>query len=241
MCDSELIIKQVYQYLERIPSSVVVTGTNDLLEKIKATHSAEQRKDYLSSFILATLLAPCAKRLVFEENCSQHPSRGPHDLVVYVMDGPRIVNEIKRLKQTLWDQKETECVRNSVKHTDALYRVKEDLGRSTTGYLDTILKEVESKGPQLDPDNINIIWFSSIGTNHYEADDIQDAASFYAKGQAKLSSDQPGHTHKKPTWLTALGWFLDGDPQRTSLNPKCFFLVTSAVEKVIEKTLNVEF
>ena len=207
---------------------------------MKATRSAEQQKDCVSSFILATLLAPCAERLVFEENCKQHPSKGPHDLVVYLSGGIRIVNEIKRLKPTFWDQPETECVRNSAKRTCELYKMKEEQNRSTTGFLDTILKEVESKGKQLDPNNTNIIWFSSIGTNHYEADDIEDAAGHYTDGHAKLSSDQPGRVHEKPEWLTALGWFLDCDPQCTSLNPKCFFLVASAADKIIEKTLNAD-
>jgi len=234
------IVQQAYHYLKRIPSSVVVKGENVLLKNMKATHSAEQQKDCLSSFILATLLAPCAEKLVFEENCKQHPSKGPHDLVVYLNGGTRIVNEIKRLKPTFWDRKETECARNSVKRTGALYEVKEDPNRSTTGFLDTILKEVESKGKQLDPNNTNIIWFSSIGTNHYEANDIEDVASHYTDGHAKLSSDQPGRAHEKPEWLTALGWFFDGDPQCTSLNPKCFFLVASVVDKMIGKTLNVD-
>lgn len=231
-------IDQARYYLKRIPSSVVVEGEKILLKNMKTMNSAEQQKDCVSSFILATLLASCAKRLVFEEDCKQHQSKGPHDLVLYLGDGTRIINEIKRLKPTLWDQKETEHVRNSVKRTGTLYKVNEDPNRSTTGFLDTILKEVESKGKQLDPNNTNIIWFSSIGTNHYEADDIENAASHYTDGHAKLSSDQPGRAHKKPEWLTALGWFLDGDPNCTLLYPKCFFLVASVVDKIIEKTLN---
>lgn len=225
-------------YLKRIPSSVAVANKDVLLKNMRATRDVEQQKDCLSSFILATLLAPCAERLVFEENCKQHLSKGPHDLVVYLSGGIRIVNEIKRLKPTSWDQKETECVRNSVERTGALYKVQEDPCRSTTSFLDIILKEVKSKGKQLDPKNTNIIWFSSIGTNHYEADDIEDAANHYIDGHEKLYSDQPGRAHEKPEWLTALGWFLDGDPQCTSMNPKCFFLVTSVVDEIIEKTLN---
>lgn len=207
---------------------------------MKATHSAEQQKDCVSSFILATLLAPCAERMVFEENCKQHPSKGPHDLVVYLSGGTRIVNEIKRLKPTSWDQKETECARNSVRRTSALYKVREDPYRSTTSFLDTIFKEVESKDKQLDPNNTNIIWISSIGTNHYEADDIRVAASCYAVSHMKSSPDQLGCVHEKPEWLTALGWFLDGDPQCTSLNPECFFLVASVVDEIIGKTLSAD-
>ncbi len=237
MLELRSIIDEAQQYLKGIPSSVKVEGVDRILKKIQKTRSTEQQKDCLASFILAMLLAPCAKRLVFEETCRQHQSGGQHDLVIYLMDDTRVVNEIKRLKPTAWDQKETEIIRNTSTPKVKFYKLKDDPNRSTTGFLDTILKEVELKSKQIDPNNTNIVWFSSCGTNHYEADDIGCAAHHYAVGQPKLPPDQPGHSHKKPEWLTALGWFWDGDLQCTTLRPECFFLEASPVAMILGKTI----
>jgi hypothetical protein len=51
-----------------------------------------------------------------------------------------------------------------------------------------------------------------------------------------MSTEQPGKVHKMPTYLSALGWFWDGDPYNTSAKAQCFFLTQS---KIIDKLKNI--
>ncbi|MBK6914170.1 MAG: hypothetical protein IPH11_11180 [Ignavibacteriales bacterium] len=225
------IIEMAEEYLKRIPSSVEIEGTHYVLNMINTTNSVEQQRDYLMSFLLASLYGKIVKRIVFEESCSKHPSKGPHDLVVYLDRGTRIVNEIRRLKQTRWDKYEEENhVSGSIKKTGQLYELRDDPDRSTTGFLDTILKEIEAKGTQLDSEEINIIWIASKGM-HYKATDIEDAASYYSVGCQNISN-----IHIMPKDLTALGWFWDGDPFDTTAEAECFFIKPT---KVIDKLKNI--
>jgi len=206
------VLEEAYKYINRIPSSVTPEGTDRVFELIMNTHSIDQQQDHMMSFLLASLFSGTVKKIVFEEKCSINGSKGPHDLVIYLDDGTRIVNEIHRFKQTPWDKKEQENnVIDSVKRTGQLYELREDPSRSTSGFLDIILKEIETKSVQLEPNEFNIIWFASKGI-HYKATDIEDAASHYVFGWHNLTNDQPGKAHKKPENLSALGWFWDGDP-----------------------------
>ena len=234
------VFEEVNMYLKRIPTSVELEGTHQLLKMIKSTDIINQQRDYLMSFILASLYSGIVKKIVFEEDCSKHPSEGPHDLVVYLDSGIRIVNEIRRLKQTKWDKNEQEnYVLDAIKKTGRLYALREDPNRSTTGFLDTILKEIEGKSDQLDPNEINIIWIASKGI-HYKATNIEDAASHYISGWHKISDDQPGKAHKMPKNLSALGWFWDGDPYDTTAKAKCFFIVPSEITNNLNNTFEVK-
>jgi len=236
---SEQIIEQAYKYIQRITSSVT-EGTDRLLKMIKDHDSIEQQRDHLMSFILATLFGASVKKLVFEERCSKHKSKGTHDLVVYLNNGTRIVNEVTRNKQTDWDKKEQEnYVFNSVRRTEQLYELREDPKRSTTGFLDTILTKVEAKSNQLDPNETNILWFTSRGI-HYKATDIENAVSHYAFGWHNLPNDQPGKAHKKPENLSALGWFWDGDPNSTSAQAQCFMITPSRILENLNSVINVK-
>lgn len=236
----EEIITEAHKYIERVPKSVILDGTDNLLKMIKATDSIEQQQDHLMSFLLASLFGGAVKKLVFEEPCSRHPSKGQHDLVAYLDNGIRIVNEILRLKQTSWDKNEQEnYVSGSVTSTRELYELKEDPHRSTTGFLDTILNKVEAKSDQLDPNETNIIWIASKGI-HYKATDIEDTASHYAFGWHNLPNDQPGKTHKRPENLSALGWFWDGDPNSTSAQAQCFFITPSRIVDKLNSVINVK-
>lgn len=222
MLSIEDVIKQAQIYIERIHHSVELEGTDELLRKIRSTNSVKQSRDHLAAFVLASLLGDATRKLVFEEPCTKHPSGGPHDLVAYLNDGTRLVNEIKRLAQTPWDKYEEENYMFG-QATEQLYELKEDPHHSTTGFLDIILREIESKSKQLDPKETNIVWFTSNGI-HYQATDIEDAASHYALGWHKLSEEQPGKAHSKPENLSALGWFWDGDPEHTTAKAQCFFI-----------------
>ena len=235
------ILEEANKYIKRIPPYVILEGTDQLLEMIKTTDSIDQQRDHLMSFLLASLFGGIIKKAVFEENCSKHQSKGPHDLVVYLEDGTRIVNEIRRLKQTSWDKNEQESyVLDSVKRTGQLYELRENPNRSTTGFLDTILKEVEAKRVQLDPNEFNIIWIISKGI-HYKATDIEDAALHYTSGWHTLSNDQPGKAHKKPEYLSALGWFWDGDPYSTSAPAQCFLMTHSRILEKLNNGINVKY
>jgi hypothetical protein len=220
-----MIIDEANKYLERIPSSVKIEGSNKLFEMIKSTSSINQQRDYLMSFILASLYGDKVSKIVFEEKCSKHPSKGAHDLVVYLPRGNRIINEIRRLKQTSWDKyEEDNFIFGSSKKTDLLYELREDPNRSTTGFFDTILNEIEAKSNQLDPGEINIIWIASKSW-HYKATFIEDAASYYSRKDV-LSTDK---THIKPENLSALGWFWEDDPNNTTAEAECFFIMSCEI------------
>lgn len=235
----EQIIEEANKYVERIPTSIVV-GTEKLLKMIKDTDSIEQQRDHLMSFILATLFGGSVKKLVFEERCSKHKSKGTHDLVVYLNNGTRIVNEVTRIKQTDWDKKEQEnYVFHSVRRTGQLYELREDPKRSTTGFPDTILTKVEAKRDQLDPNETNIVWIASKGM-HYNATHIEDAAYHFAFGWHNLPNDLSGKAHKKPENLSALGWFWDGDPNSTSAQAQCFIITPSRILENLNSLINVK-
>ncbi len=224
-----MVVEEANKDLKRIPSSVKIEGSNMLLNMIKATNSMNQQRDYLMSFILASLYGKNVKKIVFEEECLKHPSKGPHDLVVYLKRGTRVVNEIRRLKQTNWDKHEEDnFIFGSLRKTEYLYELREDPNRSTTGFLDTILNEIEAKSNQLDPEEINIIWIASKGW-HYKATFIEDATSYYSSCSYKSSNDQFSNTHIMPDNLSALGWFWDGDPYDTTAKAECFFITSSEI------------
>ena len=144
------------------------------------------------------------------------------------------------MKQTDWDKDELEnYVFDSLKRTEQLYELREDANRSTTGFLDTILTKVEAKSNQLDPNETNILWFTSRGI-HYKATDIEDAASHYAFGRHNLPNDQPGKAHRKPENLSALGWFWDGDPNSTSTQAQCFIISPSRILENLNSVINVK-
>ena len=218
------VFEEVNKYIERIPSSVKLQGTQTLLKMIETTGSINQQRDHLMSFLLASLYGEIARKIVFEEVCSKHPSKGPHDLVVYLDANIRIVNEIRRLKQTPWDKfEEGNYVFGSIERTGLLYELREDPNRSRTGFFDIILKEIEGKSNQLDPKEINIIWIASKGI-HFKATYVEDAASYYFTSFSNISNYQNEKMLKVPNNLSALGWFWDGDPYDTSAKAQCFFL-----------------
>jgi hypothetical protein len=231
-----MIIYEANKYLERIPSSVKIYGSNKLFEMIKSTSSTNQQRDFLMSFILASLYGDKVSKIVFEEECSKHLSKGAHDLVVYLPSGNRIINEIRRLKQTSWDKyEEDNFIFGSSKKTDLLYELREDPNRSTTGFFDTILNEIEAKSNQLDPGEINIIWIASKSW-HYKATFIEDAASYYSVNSHEKLINQTENIHIIPKSLSALGWFWDGDPYNTTANAECFFITPS---KIIDEFKNI--
>jgi hypothetical protein len=117
----------------------------------------------------------------------------------------RVINEIRRLKQTSWNKKEEDnCVLGQEDNPEYFYELKEGPAPSTTGFLDTILKEIEARSDQLDLGGFNIIWASSKGM-HYRATFIEDAALYYSIRLYKKSIAQPQIVHLMPKNLSTLG------------------------------------
>lgn len=227
------------KYIKRISEKVTLEGQEKLLKMIKSTNDLEQQNDYLIPLFLALILSDISEKLILEEKWDFKSNRC-HDLVAYLSNGTRIVNEIKRLRQTQWDKEEfNNHVLNSVARTGQLYELKEDPNHSTTGFLDTILNEVELKEKQLEPKVTNIIWFSSRGI-HYQATFIEDAASHYAQGWNNLPTEQPGKAHKKPKFLSALGWLWDGEPENTTAKPQCFFITPCKDVEILKNVIQIK-
>ena len=109
--------------------------------------------------------------------------------------------------------------------------------------MDTILNEISIKENQFEPDVTNILWIASKGL-HYQATDIEDAASHFARGYSIISCNkpetEPGWAHIKPANLTAIGWLWDGDPINSTAKPHCFIISHSYDLKSITNIINVK-
>lgn len=199
---------------------------DEVLRNIEAQASKESTQgmlDYLAPLRVAALFSPHnLARIVFEESCSKHPSRGPHDVVLYTNANARIVNEIKRFTETLWSQKQKEAATDCVKRTGLLHEMWEDPDKCT-GSHDIMLKEVWKKRLQLDPGHPNVLWLVS-SNDFYDDQKVEDIAHFLAIGRDRLPENQPGRAHQKPEHLTALGWLWDAERSWTTERPHVILL-----------------
>jgi len=185
--------------------------------------SAEGMLDYLAPLRVAALFSKQdLARVVFEEPCTRHSSRGPHDVVLYTHTDVRVVNEVKRLTETLWSRKEKEAATDCGKRTGLLHEMREDPDKST-GSHDIMLKEVWKKRLQFDPGQPNVLWFVS-SNDFYDDQKVEDVAYFLTVQRDQLPEGQPGRAHQKPKDLTALGWLWDGDRSWTTEVPHCFLM-----------------
>ena len=137
-----------------------------------------------------------------------------------------MVNEVKRLAETLWSRKQKEAATDCVKRTGLLHEMREDLDKST-GSHDIMLKEVWKKRVQLDPDHPNVLWLVS-SNDFYDHQKVEDITHFLAIGRDKLPERQSGRAHQKPEHLTALGWLWDADRSSTTERPHVFLLESNA-------------
>ena len=189
--------------------------------------STEGMLNYLAPLRVATLFSQHSlDRIVFEEPCSRHPSRGPHDVVLYTNTNARVVNEIKRLTETLWSRKQKEAATDCAKHTELLHERWEDSDKST-GSHDIMLKEIWEKRLQLDPAHPNVLWLVS-SNDFYDDQKVDNVAHFLTIGREELFEDQPGRAHQKPEHLTALGWLWDAERSWTTERPHVFLLESNA-------------
>ena len=102
------------------------------IETQNTRESTEGMLNYLAPLRVAALFSQHRlARIAFEEPCSRHPSRGPHDVVLYTRTNARVVNEVKRLTETLWSQKQKEAATDCVKRTGLLHEMTEDPDKST--------------------------------------------------------------------------------------------------------------
>lgn len=185
--------------------------------------STARMLDYLAPLRVAALFSQHSlARVAFEEPCSRHPSRGPHDVVLYTQANLRMVNEVKRLTETLWSRRQKEAATDCVKRTGLLHEMWEDPDKST-GSHDIMLKEMWKKRVQLDPDHPNVLWLVS-SNDFYDDQKVEDIAHFLAIGRDKLPEDQYGRAHQKPEHLTALGWLWDSERSWTTERPHMFLL-----------------
>ena len=197
------------------------------IEVQASKESTQGMLDYLAPLRVAALFPQRnLARIVFEEPCSKHPSRGPHDVVLYTNTNARIVNEIKRFTETLWSQKQKEAATDCVKRTGLLHEMWEDPDKCT-GSHDIMLKEVWKKRLQLDPGHPNVLWLVS-SNDFYDDQKVEDVAHFLAIGRDKLPEDQPGRAHQKPEHLTALGWLWDAERSWTTERPHVILLESNA-------------
>ena len=133
------------------------------------------------------------------------------------------MNEVKRVRDTAWSIEQRRLATNSVQRTAHLHELKDREGFST-GAMDTLLNQIETKGVQFDEEAINILWI--VSENIFcQRSNVEDCAWFYTKGWATLPADQQGKAHRKPNNLNALGWLWDAR-QWTLLtdSPWCFSL-----------------
>lgn len=193
------------------------------IEAQASRESAEGMLDYLAPLRIAALFSQQSlARIAFEESCARHPSRGPHDVVLYTHANARVVNEVKRLTETLWSRKQKEAATDCVKRTGLLHEMWEDPDKST-GSVDIMLKEVDKKRVQLNPNYPNVLWFVS-SNDFYDEQTVGDVAYFLAVQRDQLPEGQPGRAHQKPEHLTALGWLWDADRSWTTERSHCFLM-----------------
>lgn len=192
--------------------------------------SVEGMLNYLDPMRVAALFSQHnLARIAFEEPCARHPSRGPHDVVLYTRANMRVVNEVKRWTETLWSRKQKEAATDRGKRTGILHEMKEDPDKST-GSHDIMLKEVWTKRLQLDPKHPNILWFVS-SNDFFDDQKVEDVAHFLAIGCDQLPEGQPGRAHQKPEHLTALGWLWDAERSWTTERPHVSLLESNVLLK----------
>ncbi len=93
------IIEKAQNYISHISKKVNLKGQEKLINMINSTNDIEQMQDCLISLYLASVFSNITVRLVLEEPWMNNSgNRSYHDLVAYLPNGSRIVNEIKRLK-----------------------------------------------------------------------------------------------------------------------------------------------
>ena len=210
------------------------TAGEAVIHNIETAGRVEQALDHLAILRVGQILRLVADKVVFEEDCARGHRKKGHDAVIYHGE-MRIVNEVMRIRPTDWGQKQREIMlERGTKRMQSMVLGKrgpplefleltEDPNRTTTGWLDDLLKRIEERADQFDRGFINILWVVSEDL-FYERDNIQDAAHFLAVQRGQLPSDQPGFAHQKPEHLTALGWMWDGDPDGTSAVPHVFLM-----------------
>lgn len=221
------LIKKALSYIDAISCKVLLKGHDKLMKMLTSNADIEQQQDLMISLFLAYIFSDTCDRIILEEEWEDQKGKiRSHDLVAYFYNGTKIVNEIKRLKQTNWDLKEQNRINITNGKASTLFELKEDSSRNR-GFLETILKDIIDKKEQFEPNVTNIMWIASKGL-HYRASDIEDAASHFAKEGTELSTDllrdKPYKDLIRPKYLNALGWIWDGDPIYSTLQPECFFI-----------------
>ena len=110
----------------------------------------------------------------------------------------------------------------SSEFTGAFHQLEYNPEQSTTGPEDILLKEIEAKTDQFDPDAVNVCWIVSRSTFCLHRH-VQKVAWFYRDGRGLLEGDpscnhsddncaHPGLAHQKPQHLSGLGWMWDRAP-----------------------------
>ncbi|MDP3722201.1 MAG: hypothetical protein Q8R91_01725 [Candidatus Omnitrophota bacterium] len=145
-----------------------------------------------------------------EERCRLHPARGPHDVVLPLGEGQRVIVEIRRFDHATaaGDVVEEKTTTYVCKHQplpddnspELLKEIKDDPEKSK-GRLALVLEAINEKQNQLDPSGINVIWFVTRNSMCQPEIVVEDIPWYYKQLECP---------YQRPEHLTALAWSFDG-------------------------------